>query len=119
MIRQGDVFWVALEDPRGSATGYLHPHVVLQNDLFNDSALRTCVVCVLSSNLRRADLPGNVLLDEGEAGLPRRSVVIVSQIFTVDKEDLVEKIGSLSEIRVREILSGVQLTLEPTVDHEG
>ena len=114
VIEQGDVFWVALDEPRGSAPGYLHPHVVIQNNLFNQSALRTCVVCTLTSNLGRADIPGNVLLEEGEANLPKRSVVNASQMFTVDKADLTEKIGSLSHLRVREILAGVQLLLEPS-----
>lgn len=113
MIRQGEVYWVDLGAPSGSAPGLLHPHVVVQNDLFNRSRLRSVVVCALTSNLRRADSPGNILLDDGEAGLPRRSVVNVTQLFTVDKEDLVERIGTLSPIRVREILAGIDLVLDP------
>ena len=68
---------------------------------------------MLTSNLRRAEAPGNVLLEEGEGNLPKQSVVNVSQIFTVDKNDLDEKIGCLSRRRVREILAGVMLVLEP------
>lgn len=113
MIRQGDVFWVDLGEPSGSAPGYRHPHVVIQNDVYNQSRLRTVLVCVLTSNLMRARLPGNVLLQEGEANLPKRSVVNVSQIMTIDKEDLGEKIGSLSPERVAEMLEGVNLLLEP------
>lgn len=71
------------------------------------------VVCALTSNLDRGAAPGNVLLDEGEAGLPRQSVVNISQLFTVDKTDLSEKIGTLSPDRLREILAGVELLLEP------
>jgi mRNA interferase MazF len=113
VIKQGDVYWIDLGEPSGSAPGYRHPHVVIQNDLFNRSRINTVVVCALTSNLRRAEAPGNVLLTPGEANLPKRSVVNVSQIFTVDKSDLVEKIGTLSPQRIREILDGVHLLLEP------
>ncbi len=69
MIRQGDIYWVDLEEPSGSEPGYRHPHVVLQNNVFNQSRIRTVIVCPLTTNLKRADAPGNVLLDEGEGGL--------------------------------------------------
>ena len=113
VIDQGDLFWVELGDPVGSEPAYRHPHVVIQNNLFNRSRINTVVVCALTSNLKRANLPGNVLLDRGEAGLPKRSVVNVSQIFTVDKTQLTEKMGALSSARVDEILAGIDLLLEP------
>jgi mRNA interferase MazF len=113
VIRQGDVYWVELEAPSGSEPGYRHPHVVVQNNVFNQSRINTVVVCALSSNLKRAEAPGNVLLEAGEAGLSKPSVVLVSQIFTVDKSRLDEYIGSLSRRRVRKILEGIQLVLEP------
>lgn len=113
MIRQGAVFWVDLGEASGSAPGFLYPHVVVQNDVFNGSRLRTVVVCTLTSNLGRAKVPGNVLLDEGEANLPKRSVVVVSQLYTVDRDDLVERIGTLGPDRVRQILEGLYLLLEP------
>ena len=113
VINQGDVFWVDLGEPSGSEPGYRHPCVVIQSDLFNRSRIGTVVVCALTSNLRRAKAPGNLLLKKGEASLPKQSVVNVSQIFTVDKEDLVERIGTLSRTRVRQILDGVSLLLEP------
>ena len=113
VINQGDVFWIDLGIPSGSAPGYTHPHVVIQNNLFNRSRINTVVVCALTSNLKRASVPGNVLLSSGEANLPKQSVVNVSQIFTVDKSDLVDKIGTLSSQRLREILRGVHLLLEP------
>ena len=84
IIRQGDVFWVDPGLPSGSGPGYRHPYVVIQNNAFNRSRINTVVVCALTSNLKRAGAPGNVLLDIGEADLPRQSVVNVSQIFTVD-----------------------------------
>lgn len=67
VIRQGEVFWIDLGEPRGSAPGYRHPHVVVQNNLFNQSRINTSVVCAITSNLARATAPGNVLLRKGEA----------------------------------------------------
>jgi len=87
--------------------------VVIQNNVFNRSRIRTVVVCALTSNLKRAAAPGNVLLERGEANLPKQSVVNVSQIFTVDKSDLGEKVGTLSSQRVQEILDGIRLLTEP------
>jgi mRNA interferase MazF len=113
VINQGDLFWIELEPPSGSEPGYRHPHVVVQNNVFNRSRVHTVVVCALTSNLRRAAAPGNVLLHRGEANLPRPSVVNISQLFTVDKLDLTDKIGTLSPQRMREILDGIQFLLEP------
>lgn len=113
MIRQGEIYWVYLDDPVGSEPGYLHPHVVVQNDVFNASRISTVVVCALTSNLKRAAAPGNVLLNKAEAGLPKQSVVNISQLFTVDKTQLGEKIGMLSPKRIGEVLAGLALLLEP------
>lgn len=113
VISQGDLFWVDLGEPSGSEPGYRHPHVVVQNNVFNRSRINTVVVCALTSNLARAKAPGNVLLAQGEANLPRQSVVNVSQIFTVDKRDLSERIGTLSPQRVRQVLDGIHLVMEP------
>ena len=113
VIKQGEIFWVDLAEPKGSEPGYRHPHIVIQNNLFNASRINTIVVCSLTSNLSRAKAPGNVLLNEGEANLPQKSVVNISQIFTVNKSDLVEKIGQVSEKRITEILDGIKLLTEP------
>ncbi len=113
MIQQGDVYWIDLGTPSGSGPGFLHPYVVVQNDIYNRSRLNTVVVCGLTSNLQRAESPGNVLLEEGEANLPKRSVVNVTQVYTVDKEDLTEKIGTLAPDRIQQVLDGIYLLLEP------
>ncbi|SRR6266487_1297783 len=113
VINQGDIYWIDLSEPSGSAPGYLHPHVVIQNNVFNLSRINTVIVCALTSNLQRAEAPGNVLLDEGEANLPKQSVAVVSQIFTVDKSDLGEYIGKVSKRRVRQILDGIKMVTEP------
>jgi mRNA interferase MazF len=113
VIRQGDLYWIDLGDPQGSGPGYRHPHVIVQNDVFNQSRINTVVVCALSTNMKRALAPGNVELKAGEGGLPKASVVIVSQLFTVDKDQLEEQIGTLSAKRVRQIMDGIDLVLEP------
>ena len=113
VIRQGDVFWIDLGEPRGSAPGYRHPQVVVQNNIFNQSRINTVVVCAVTSNLARAAAPGNVQLRKGEAGLSKPSVVNVSQVFTVDKSELTERIGTLSAKRVAEIVEGMKLVIEP------
>ncbi|MBI5197534.1 MAG: type II toxin-antitoxin system PemK/MazF family toxin [Nitrospirae bacterium] len=113
VIRQGDIFWVDLGVPSGSAPGYRHPHVVVQNNLFNQSKIHTVVVCALTSNLRRSAAPGNVLLSKGEANLKKASVINISQLVTVDKSDLVERIGTLSPSRIAQIVSGLKLLVEP------
>lgn len=112
-ISQGDVFWVDLGRPAGSGPGYRHPHLVIQNNLFNQSRIGTVIVCALTSNLKRAAAPGNVMLGAGEANLPKRSVVNVSQVFTVDKTALAARIGAVSPRRIRQILDGVRLLTEP------
>ena len=113
VISQGDIFWIELDEPPGSGPGYTHPHIVIQNNLFNRSRIHTVVVCALTSNLKRVTAPGNVLLEAGEANLPKQSMVVVSQIFTVDRAQLGEHIGTLSKKRVRQILDGIRLLIEP------
>ena len=113
VIKQGDIFWVDLGEPSGSEPAYRHPHLVIQNNVFNSSRIDTIVVCSLTSNLRRARSPGNVLLEKDEANLPKQSVVNVTQIFTVDKRDLTEKIGSLSRERMAQVLEGLELLIKP------
>lgn len=113
VIKQGEIYWVDLGEPSGSEPGYKHPHVVIQNNIFNSSNINTVVVCSLTTNLIRAKAPGNVALGKGEANLPKKSVVNISQIYTVNKNDLSEKIGKLSEKRMKEILEGLKLLTEP------
>ncbi|MCP3140352.1 type II toxin-antitoxin system PemK/MazF family toxin [Pyxidicoccus xibeiensis] len=107
-IHQGDIYWIAPDEARGSVPAIAHPHVVVQEDVFNRSRIHSVVVCALTSNLKRANEPGNVLLDEGEGNLSRRSVVVVSQVSAVDKTQLGAYIGALSEQRVQQILAGMR-----------
>jgi mRNA interferase MazF len=106
-IDRGDLFWL-LPDARDGLVQHPHPHVVVQDDVFNHSRITTVVVCALTTNLSRASEPGNVLLDAGEGGLPRQSVVVVSQIVSVEKSRLGPRIGALSAARVEQILAGLR-----------
>jgi mRNA interferase MazF len=107
------VFWAGVVEPLGSEPGYDRPYVIVQNNAFNSSRINTVIVCGLTSNLRRAGDPGNVLLSPGEADLSEQSVVNVSQVVTVDKSQLRTRIGALSPERTREVLRGINLVLEP------
>ncbi len=105
-IHRGDVVWLVLARP--GSIERAHPHVVVQDDVFNQSRIETVVVCSLTTNQQRANEPGNVFLDVGEGGLPRRSVVVVSQISSVAKTALGQPIGRLSDRRVDQILAGLR-----------
>ena len=107
-IERGEVYWIVADASRGSIPPVAHPHVVVQDDVFNRSRITTTVVCALTTNLQRANEPGNVLLDAGEGGLPRASVVVVSQVDAVEKSSLGEKLGALSPARVEQVLAGMR-----------
>lgn len=107
-INQGDVFWLEADPSRGSIPGSPHPHVVVQEDVFNRSRISTVIVCALTSNLNRATEPGNVLLEPGEGHLEKQSVVVVSQVSSLYKTRLGEHIGTLSHERVQQILAGMR-----------
>ena len=102
-FHQGDLYWVAVDEP-----GISHPCVIIQDDLFNRSRIHTLVVCALTTNLKRAKSPGNVLLEAGEGNLPRQSVVEVSKVSAVFKKQLGEQVGTLSAQRVEQILAGMR-----------
>lgn len=111
MISQGDVWWADLDEPAGSAPGFRRPVVVVQGDDFNRSALRTVVAVSLTSNLRWARAPGNVRLTSRATGLPRDSVANVSQIVTLDKSILTERLGKLPAAKLDLVLAGIDLVL--------
>lgn len=109
IINQGDVFWVSPQPSSQTDLGHHpHPYVVVQDNLFNHSRINSVVVCALTTNLKQANAPGNVLLDVGEANLPKQSVVVVSKVSTVNKSQLGETIGALTQQRVEQILAGMR-----------
>ena len=111
-IRQGQVYWLDFGPVSGSAPAEQHPCVVVQNDVFNQSAIATSVVCLITSNLGRAKAPGNVLLKKGEANLRKASVVNISQILTVDKAELVECTGTLSGTAAGAVRDGLHMLFD-------
>ena len=111
VISQGDVFWASLEDPAGSGPGFRRPAVIVQGDAFNASRLATVIVVPLTSNLRWAAAPGNVFLSADRTGLPKDSVVNVSQVVAVDRSVLSERVGHLSEAELSLVLLGIDLVL--------
>ena len=107
-MKRGDIFWIAVAEEDGAVTSVAHPHVVVQDDVFNRSRVHTVIVCALTSNLNRASEPGNVLLDVGEGNLPQQSVLVVSQVASVLRSELGEYVGTLSAERVEQVLDGMR-----------
>ena len=111
MISRGEIWWASLPSPIASEPGYRRPLLVVQSNDFNQSLISTVIAAVITSNLRLADAPGNVLLSKKESGLPIKSVVNVSQLITVDKSFFTEKIGSIEILKLKEVEAGVRLVL--------
>jgi len=110
-LARGDIWWADLPEPRGSEPGYRRPLLLVQSDAFNRSRLRTTIAVVLTSNVRLVDAPGNVLVPARASGLPRDSVANVSQIITVDRSALTERVGRLPSSMVEQVADGLRLTL--------
>ena len=111
MIRRGEVWWAELPEPVASEPGYRRPVLIVQSDEFNRSRIRTVIAAVLTTNLRLAAAPGNVLVAAGEAGLPRDSVVNVSQVVTVDKAFLAERAGFIGGRAMLAVENGLRTVL--------
>ena len=110
-MRRGELWWASLSNPLGSAPGFRRPVLVIQCDPFNESRISTVVVAAVTSNLRLAKAPGNVLLDSSESNLPKYSVVNVSQILTIDKSFLVQRVSLLADQVMARVDAGVRLVL--------
>ena len=110
-MRRGEVWWASLPRPSGSGPGYRRPVLVIQSNEFNESRIRTVVVVAITSNLRLALAPGNVLCRAREMGLPKDSVANVSQLLTVDKSFLTERVKTIPERILAEVEDGLRLLL--------
>ena len=112
VISQGDVCWADLSDPTGSGPGFRRPVLIVQGNAFNQSRIATVVVVPLTSNLRLAAAPGNVLLRVRATGLPKDSVANVSQIVTIDRSLLGKRAGHLTDAALDAVLDGIGVVLE-------
>lgn len=110
-MQRGEIWWANLPSPTASEPGYRRPLLIIQSDDFTRSRISTVIAVVVTSNLRLADAPGNVFLPKNSSGLPKRSVANVSQLITVDKSFLTEKVGTLSPQKLREVETGIRLAL--------
>jgi mRNA interferase MazF len=108
---RGEIWWAELPEPRGSEPGYRRPVLVIQSDLFNSSRIPTIIVAIVSSNLKLADLPGNVLITRRPSNLPRDSVVNVSQLLSIDRGLLGDFIGILPGRVLALVDDGLRLAL--------
>jgi len=112
VIRKGSVYWIDFSPAKGSEPKGRRPGLVIQSDVLNDSKLNTVIVLAITSTLKFGELPGNVLLKKGEANMPKRCVINVTQIKSVDKSSIKEKIGTLSKRKMAEVQEGLELILD-------
>ena len=111
VIRRGQVWWADLGPPRGSSPGYERPVVVVQADVFNKTDIDSVTVAIATTNQRLAPMPGNVFVERGIGGLKEDSVINITQLFTIDKSDLLELFGTLPRSIVEQVDKGLQLVL--------
>lgn len=111
VVNRGEIWIADLPDPTGSGPGFRRPVVVVQSDDFNASAIRTTIVAIITSNLKLGDAPGNILLSKRRSKLKRASVINISQLFTIDKTVLTERVSRLSEDLVHRLSDGIKLVL--------
>ena len=110
-MKRGEIWWASLPPPSGSGPGYRRPFLVIQSDPFNASRISTAIVAVITSNLALAEAPGNVRAARGETGLSKPSVVNVSQILTIDKARLTERVRAIPPVVMAEVNKGLRLVL--------
>jgi mRNA interferase MazF len=111
VVQRGEIWWADLDEPRGAELGFRRPLVVVQEDAFNRSRIQTVVCVAITSNLRLGDAPGNVVISRSESGLPKDSVANISQIVTIDRAVLTERVGRLSTRTRERIDRGLRLVL--------
>jgi mRNA interferase MazF len=110
-MRRGEIWWASLGEPQGSGPGFRRPVLIVQSNEFNESSIRTSICAALTSNMRLAEAPGNVRVTGRASGLSRESVVNVSQLITLDKQMLTEKVGRLPAESLRDVDAGIKLVL--------
>jgi mRNA interferase MazF len=111
VMQRGEIWWASLPEPQGSAPGFRRPVLIVQANEFNRSKINTIIVAVITSNLALASAPGNVHLAPRSSGLPKESVVNVSQLITIDKRFLTERVKSIGEHAMQEVDAGLRTVL--------
>lgn len=112
MVRRGEIWWVDVGDPIGSGPGYRRPATIVSSDRFNRSKLGTVIVATVTSDLKLADAPGNVLLAPADSGLPKASVINVTQLLSIDRDLLQAQVGRLGSAQARALDQGLRLVLD-------
>jgi mRNA interferase MazF len=110
-VYRGEIWWASLPNPIGSEPGYRRPVLIVQDDIFTQSRINSVIVVIITSNTQLAEAPGNTLLPSKATGLPKDSVANVSQLFTIDKKFLVERIGMLPEYLQEKVDEGLRTVL--------
>lgn len=111
VVAQGEVWWADLGEPHGSAPAFRRPILVVQGDAFNRSNIATVVCISLTSQIKWADAPGNILLTQRETGLAKPVVANISQLVTLDRGELTHRVGKLPRLRLQAVLSGIDTLL--------
>jgi mRNA interferase MazF len=111
-VVRGEIWWATLPTPRASEPGYKRPVLILQSDAFNNSNINTVICVIITSNIGLARAPGNVILSKKDSNLPKRSVINVSQIVTLDKSYLTECVGTISKNILNKVENGIKLILD-------
>lgn len=110
-MKRGEIWWATLGRPHGSEPGYRRPVIIVQADQFNRSRMNTTIIATVTTNMRLANMPGNVTIHPNESGLPTRSVINVTQLAAADRTRLTERVGTLSRRRLTELNAGLKLAL--------
>jgi mRNA interferase MazF len=110
-VKRGEIWWASLPVPHGSSPGYRRPVVVIQSNDFNESRIQTVIVAAITSNLALAAAPGNIAISNRGSGLPRKSVINVSQLLTLTKSFLTERVGRVGDDTLRQLDDGLRLVL--------
>ena len=111
-VNRGEIWWADLGEPRGSSPGFRRPVLIIQADYFNKSRINTIICAVITSNIKLSDAPGNVYLSKKDSGLPKDSVINVSQIITLDKKSLKDLVKKVKPIVMKDVDVGLKLVFE-------
>lgn len=110
-MMRGEIWWADFGIPFGSEPGYNRPVLIVQDDTFNKSKINTIVVLPLTTNLLLENAPGNIFIKKEESGMPKDSIIVVSQLYAIDRQRLLEQLSKLQMAIMKEVESGIKLVL--------